>query len=229
MKIIAHRCGTDKYPELTVAAARHSLLHGADYVELDLRRTADGAFVVCHDSSARRLFGVNKKIRDISLTEFLSFRHVADRSFPSHTPEHFLEAGIKKMLYHIKESDSNLTDIVELCENFGVLSDCVFGLQSAKDIRIMKDFCPNAKILAFIPCPEHIDEFAKAGADYIRLWENWLDAENIALVKETGKELWVMAGSFITPGDTNYDYINIWREMGAKAILINEVEKIKKL
>ena len=48
MLIIAHRCGTDRYPEQTIAAARHSLQCGADFVEVDIRFTADHKPVVIH-------------------------------------------------------------------------------------------------------------------------------------------------------------------------------------
>ena len=80
-----------------------------------------------------------------------------------------------------------------------------------------------------MPDPEHIEDFARAGANYIRLWENWLTAQNTDLVKKTGKELWIMSGSFIAPGYTDYANIRLWKEMGADAVLVNEFEKIKKL
>ncbi len=227
MKIIAHRCGTDRFPELTIAAARYSLELGADYIELDIRVTADGAFVVCHDGSARRLFGVDKKIKDIALNEFLSYRHIKDAAFPSHTMEHFLAAGIKKNLYHIKDCGRSLTDIIDLSESYDFEQEAVFGLQSVRDIEILNCYRPSIKALAFMPDPEHIEDFAKAGADYIRLWENWLTAENADIVKKTGKKLWVMSGSFIAPGYTDYENIRLWEEMGADAVLVNECEKAK--
>ena len=74
MKIIAHRCGTDRYPELTVAAARHSLAAGAAYVEMDVRFTADGVPVIHHDDTAAGLFGDPRRIAEMTLPEFLALR-----------------------------------------------------------------------------------------------------------------------------------------------------------
>jgi glycerophosphoryl diester phosphodiesterase len=48
--VIAHRGASGSKPENTVAAFEEAARLGADMVELDVRRTADGALVVCHDA-----------------------------------------------------------------------------------------------------------------------------------------------------------------------------------
>ncbi len=49
-QVIAHRGASKKYPENTVEAFRASSAEGADWVELDVRRTSDGALVIHHDA-----------------------------------------------------------------------------------------------------------------------------------------------------------------------------------
>ncbi len=49
--VIAHRGASAAYPENTVEAFRGAAAMGADWVELDARRTADGALVVHHDAT----------------------------------------------------------------------------------------------------------------------------------------------------------------------------------
>jgi len=48
--VIAHRGASKAFPENTVAAFRGALAMGADMVELDVRRTADGALAIHHDA-----------------------------------------------------------------------------------------------------------------------------------------------------------------------------------
>jgi glycerophosphoryl diester phosphodiesterase len=48
--VIAHRGASADYPENTVAAFRAAGTLGANWVELDVRRTADGALAVHHDA-----------------------------------------------------------------------------------------------------------------------------------------------------------------------------------
>jgi glycerophosphoryl diester phosphodiesterase len=50
MLVLAHRGANRLAPENTVAAMRQAVERGADGVELDLHRTADGALVVRHDA-----------------------------------------------------------------------------------------------------------------------------------------------------------------------------------
>jgi glycerophosphoryl diester phosphodiesterase len=50
MRVLAHRGANRLEPENTVPAMRQAIGHGADGVELDVHRTADGALVVRHDA-----------------------------------------------------------------------------------------------------------------------------------------------------------------------------------
>ena len=49
--VIAHRGASAAFPENTVVAFQAAREHGADWVELDVRRTADGALVILHDET----------------------------------------------------------------------------------------------------------------------------------------------------------------------------------
>ena len=49
MLVIGHRGASAAHPENTLAAFRGAIDQGADGVELDVRRTADGALALCHD------------------------------------------------------------------------------------------------------------------------------------------------------------------------------------
>jgi glycerophosphoryl diester phosphodiesterase len=53
--ISAHRGGREHGPEGTYEAYRSALATGAEYVEFDIRRTADGALVSCHPPRVSRM------------------------------------------------------------------------------------------------------------------------------------------------------------------------------
>lgn len=52
--VIAHRGASASAPEHTYAAYDRALAQGADYIELDVQRTKDGALVVIHDATLDR-------------------------------------------------------------------------------------------------------------------------------------------------------------------------------
>jgi glycerophosphoryl diester phosphodiesterase len=69
VSITAHRGSAFKAPENTMSAIRQAIEDGADYIEVDIRMTADGVPVLWHDTDMRRVFGLNARISDITLEE----------------------------------------------------------------------------------------------------------------------------------------------------------------
>lgn len=222
MKIIAHRCGTDLYPEQTIAAARYSLENRADLVEVDIRFTADNKPVVIHDRTPAGLYGVDTPVSAMTETEFLALRRTADPSVCGHSFPHYLRSGIDRMLFHCKEGGERLLMILALCREYGIADKVVFGVQSADDVRLLKQADEAVKVLAFMPKAEMTAAFAEAGADYIRLWEKWCTPENLAAVRDTGKKLWIMADS-PEVGETEKGCYAFYRDCGADGILVNKV------
>ncbi|MGJ8455158.1 glycerophosphodiester phosphodiesterase family protein [Pseudothermotoga sp. U03pept] len=73
MVIIAHRGYSAKFLENTLKAFKKAFEFGADGIELDLRMTADKNIVVIHDEDLERLFGVKKRICELTLSELKSY------------------------------------------------------------------------------------------------------------------------------------------------------------
>ena len=67
--LVAHRGGSLLAPENTLVAFDRALALGADALEIDVRRTRDGAVVVFHDDDTARLTGQNGTIEGRSLAE----------------------------------------------------------------------------------------------------------------------------------------------------------------
>lgn len=223
MNIIAHRCGTDRYPELTIDSARNSLQNGAYLVEMDVHFTLDGVPVVSHDADCRFLFGCDRKIAEMATDEFLSLKYKEHSEYSACTLEEFLKAGIQNILFHIKVGGSRLNDVLALCRKYNIEKYVVFGVGNLEDVKIVKSFNHEIRVLAFLYDLDKVQEFADFGADYIRLWEHWSSDENVEKVLATGKKLWIMAGNYDTVGYTDVSNIVTWEHMGADAVLVNNI------
>lgn len=70
---IAHRGSSMAAPENTLAAVEQAMVDRADYVEIDVRLTADGGVVLYHDRSLQRLTGDPRNVRDLTLEELQAF------------------------------------------------------------------------------------------------------------------------------------------------------------
>lgn len=231
MRIIAHRAGPNKYPEQTIQSAMHALKNGADFVEMDVRYTKDKRLACMHDPNALRVFGVDKLISDMTEEEFKSLRHAKNPAYCSHTFQDYLDCKVYPLLIHVKDC-SVLDDLLNLLSSHDYLDKVVFGVPEASAVKKIKEYDNNLKVLAFMPNVDRIEEFAEAGADYIRLWETWMTEENVKRVKNTGKELWIMVGKDIIGHD---EWVGVTTKEGLKkmfeyevdGILINDIEFLK--
>src|SRR5579864_3356404 len=69
----AHRGASGEAPENTIAAFDLALEQGAELLELDVHRTADGHLVVQHDFSLARTAGRPGQIGECTLEELRQF------------------------------------------------------------------------------------------------------------------------------------------------------------
>ena len=229
--LIAHRCGPDIYPEQSIASARHALSLGADFVEMDVQYTCDGVPVICHDPNVKRIFGADKLCRDMTLDEFMTLRHTADCSYPSHSLENIFDCGVKPLLLHCKISGEPLKDLVSCIMKHGYEKDCVIGVQQTDDVALIKSLCDSIRILAFMPKAEQLDAFLDTKCEIIRLWEEWVTKERVERIRAAGKKVWIMAGLRTEKGVgyTTEESMRLWMELGVDGILVNDVRWAKNI
>jgi glycerophosphoryl diester phosphodiesterase len=75
MEILGHRGSPGPAtPENTLASVEAALTGGADGVEVDVRLTADGVAVCCHDADLDRVAGVARDVGSLTLAELTPVR-----------------------------------------------------------------------------------------------------------------------------------------------------------
>jgi glycerophosphoryl diester phosphodiesterase len=70
---IGHRGAAGHAPENTLAAIRKGIALGVDFVEIDVRRTADDVLVVLHDETVNRTTNGKGRVDRLSLQEVKKF------------------------------------------------------------------------------------------------------------------------------------------------------------
>lgn len=70
--VIAHRGASHDAPEHTVSAYDRAVADGADFLETDLRLTADGVLVCFHDSTVDRTSGASGAVGEMTIDELRS-------------------------------------------------------------------------------------------------------------------------------------------------------------
>ncbi len=67
--VTAHRGSSLHAPENSMAAILRAVEEGADFVEIDVQQTKDGTVVLAHDKDLNRVFGLNKRIWEVTYDE----------------------------------------------------------------------------------------------------------------------------------------------------------------
>lgn len=67
--IAAHRGAWERAPENSLAAIENAIAIGANIVELDIRRSADGELFLMHDDTLLRMAGVDRNPESMSMAE----------------------------------------------------------------------------------------------------------------------------------------------------------------
>ena len=101
-EVIAHRGDSENAPENTMAAIALAVENQADMIEIDVRQTADGEFILMHDESLYRTTGVKKKVGEVD------YAYICTLDAGSHFSEEYAGEHIptlEEVLQYGKEND----------------------------------------------------------------------------------------------------------------------------
>jgi glycerophosphoryl diester phosphodiesterase len=108
LRLYAHRGASARAPENTLAAFEIALADGANALELDIHRTADGHFVVAHDPDGARTAGCDERIAEVSLDDIRRWTACGE-SIPT-LPEFLLAFPDIPVSIDLKPNDSTAVE-----------------------------------------------------------------------------------------------------------------------
>jgi glycerophosphoryl diester phosphodiesterase len=129
--VVAHRGANEVAPENTYAAAEVCIEWGIEYVEIDVRTSADGVMYILHDSSVDRTTDGSGKIHELSSGEIdrLDAGSWKDAKYAGQRVPRLDEylrwiKGKAKVYFDVKAAD--LEELIKLVYDTGLEEDCFF-------------------------------------------------------------------------------------------------------
>lgn len=223
MKLIAHRGASLLTKENSLEGLMFAASLGADAVECDLRRAADGEYIIFHDDNLKRLAGVDRRVGDLTCSEMS--KYLSEKGHVLLCLDELL-SGYKSsvpVLLHIKQDVEE--SLVKKLKASGI--DFICGAASAETAGLCSQVFPKTRVLGFIPFVESASEFYKNGAGIIRLWENWLFNITPADIKErfcSEIEVFIMSrdeNGSMNGSEKSLDY---FLSLGADGVLLNDIK-----
>lgn len=134
VNIIAHRAGGTMASENSLEGLQAAIEHNCYASEIDIHRTKDGYYIINHDDDFKRLTGVAKKPKDMTLAEIRELR-IKDTTgsgamLPVPTLEEMLDTikGKEKLFIELKGETADrqmVDDVVRIVREKDCLEDAV--------------------------------------------------------------------------------------------------------
>jgi glycerophosphoryl diester phosphodiesterase len=139
--IIAHRGGAPHLGENTAAAFQHGIQCGADMLEMDVQRSADGHLVVIHDSTIEISNGTRRPVSMLPLGELR-------RTLPELlTFDEYLEQFGTKMYTNVDiKGEGFEADVVRAIRRHDLTGRVLVSSRDAASLRRVRLLAPEARI-----------------------------------------------------------------------------------
>lgn len=99
------------------------------------------------------------------------------------TLDELLQLSVEKkvdLLLDLKESgDAYAQSIAVAVNRYANGRRIIVGVRSVEQAAQFRKLLPESRQLGFIPTPDSIEAFSRAGVDMIRLWSDWLQDETL--------------------------------------------------
>lgn len=181
---IAHRGEPVGHRENTLPSFAAAVALGADMVEIDLRRTRDGAIVVLHDQTLDRLWGLEASVGDVHLAEVAA---LGDGAVRIPTLSEVLQAVPLPLMVDFTRREV-VTGGLQAVRAAGALERCLFVTGNVEALRQLRAASAEARIgLTWLDGPEPpLALLRELGAEYWNPWFGLITADGVDAVHEAG-------------------------------------------
>ena len=196
--ITAHRGVSGEAPENTIPALEKAIEYMADYAEIDVQLTADGAVILMHDSSLRRTTGYKKDVKNTTLAEIQSLdagswfsEAYKGTKVPLLSEALELCKGEINLNIEIKtgKNDNGLTQkVLDLIEEFEFANQCIISSTDYEALKQVKERYPEIKT-GYIMGLAYGDFFDREYADFFSIKSSFITEPLVKRAHSFGKEI----------------------------------------
>ncbi|MFX0035065.1 MAG: glycerophosphodiester phosphodiesterase [Candidatus Hermodarchaeota archaeon] len=214
---IGHRGTRTDFDENTIQAFKKAIEFGANYIELDVRKTKDNKLIVLHDPTLDRTTNGSGDLHNFSLSELRLLKtKLRKKKIP--LLSEVLEIFRSKVGFMIDLKQRDIEDeTFNFINSIGLLNECIFSGRSLEELQKLKSNDPQLKVCYNITKGDPLskDDFLELG----RQKKLSLDIDLISLRSD------LITSEFINICHFNNILVLSWDFLSYK----NPLEKIKNL
>lgn len=214
-RVVAHRGYSAAFPENSLESYERAIAAGADVVEIDLRKSCDGAVVCHHDATTD---GAN--IADLSLHELAGRGVVALLNVLPRL------LGRVCLLFDLKLPTLELAaTAMALLQDRAMAPQAVIGVRSLEQAQFVRKASAEIVILGLLPDGADFERFYALGGNIARLWEEDCSEDRLQAARCGDHPVWVTAGRRSRddrPGDIDVPRLERLFRWKIDGILVND-------
>lgn len=229
--VIAHRGANAECPENSMKSFVTAAEIGADMIEFDIHATLDGKIVVIHDSSAKRVSGVDINVEKVNYSELKDI-DIGDGERIPLLADLFKELK-GKVIFQIEIKQAGIVDkLLSLMDEYGVSDSCVISSFKHSELDKIK------KLRSDIPCAT----LEPTGSAWISSWFSSKKLlKNMKAINADGTHplLQVVNKQFVEQAHQSGKFVNPWTvdgesnwskclELGVDGIITNDPRNLIK-
>ena len=143
---IGHRGAAGHGPENTLAAIQKGIALGVDFVEIDLRRTADGVLVVLHDETVNRTTNGKGRVDHLSVQEVKKFNAGNGEHIPTLKEVLKVAAGEAGLMLELKVKGM-AQQTVEVVREAGFRDPLIYASFLHDELQHVRTVEPEASLM----------------------------------------------------------------------------------
>lgn len=158
--LVAHRGYSAQAPENTVPAIQKAAEYGFDYVEIDIRQTKDGVWVLMHDEDIKSVCDKRGKVSSYTYYDLIACNVVKGANADEYenlkipTLEQALKACLEfnvKPMIEIKDyTDEGLKTLLDTVEKYGFTKSCSVISFSREALEGIRELNSEIKIFKLV-------------------------------------------------------------------------------
>lgn len=200
--IVAHRGHHATSPENSIASIDDAVSIGAHIVELDVRRTADGRYILMHDSTIDRTTNGSGQVSKMSWSEMsglLLMHGIRPTGERIPTLREALEACRGRVLVNIDLKSGDLTEVASIVSELGMADHTILKAWWDRMTDAEKDRMASLEEGVFMPivsaCDTAIEASETIGIRHVefssRSRSNPADEDCMATMRRHGLRVWL--------------------------------------
>ncbi len=160
MTLVAHRGYSAQAPENTLPAIQKAAEYGFDYVEIDIRQTKDGVWVLMHDENIKTVCDKKGKVSSYTYYDLVTCNVVRGANIQDYTSLKIptLEQALKCCLEYniipmieIKDyTPDGIDSLLELVEKYGFTKSCSVISFDREALELVREKNKDIKIFKLV-------------------------------------------------------------------------------